>query len=247
MINKLYYFSGRGNSLKTALEVSKRLENPVLAPVRHGTEADLTADTDSVGIFTPVIDLGTPAYVLSFIDRMKAENKNTYLYAVVTNGGLPGAAAEQIRKHLKKKGLALSADFLMTFGLGWSASEEWLEQIDRIAETVRNKQARRSTLKWKDRALTLANPLAKLMIPSEDKKFALDEKCTGCGTCAKICPVKNIRLTDGKPVWLHACEQCAVCFSWCPKEAIGGTNLAARTRYTNLNITLSQMLGRPEA
>jgi MinD superfamily P-loop ATPase len=85
------------------------------------------------------------------------------------------------------------------------------------------------------------------MIPSEDKKFALDGKCTGCGTCEKICPVKNIRLAEGKPVWLHACEQCAACFSWCPKEAISGTNLAARTHYTNSNITLSQMLGRPEA
>lgn len=206
MISKLFYFSGRGNSLKAALEVSKRLENPVLLPIKHGAEADLTADTDSVGIFTPVIDLGTPAYVLSFIGRMKAANKNAYLYAVVTNGGLPDAAAEQIRKQLKKKGLTLSADFLMTFGLGWSASEEWLEQIDGIAGTVRNKQEHRSNLKWKDRALTLANPLAKLIIPSEDKKFALDEKCTGCGT-----------------------------------------NLAARTHYTNSNITLSQMLGRPEA
>jgi ferredoxin len=247
MTNKIYYFSGRGNSLKTALEISKRLGNTTLSPIKHGTAAADLEDLDSIGIFTPVIDLGIPAYVLNFIDQLQVTNKQTYLYAVITNGGMPCAAAEQIRKHLKKKGLTLSAEFLLTFGIGWSGTEEWMQKIDWISEIIKHKQIQRSGLKLKDRMLTMANPLAKMMIPSEDKKFILDENCNGCGICEKICPVKNIRLTDGKPEWLHSCEQCAACFSWCPSAAIAGTNLAARTHYTNSDITLAQMLCQPEA
>ena len=242
MINKIYYFSGRGNSLKTALEVSKRLDDVTLLPIKHGTETTVAEDTDSIGIFTPVIDLGIPAYVLNFIDHLKITNKQTYIYAIVTNGGMPCASAEQIRKHLKRKGLTLSAEFLLTFGIGWSASEEWLKEIDRISEIIRHKQVQKSGLTWKDELLTMANPLAKLLIPFEDKKFTVDENCTGCGICEKICPVNNIRLTNGKPVWMHSCEQCAACFSWCPSESIAGKNLAARTHYTNSDITLEQML-----
>ena len=248
MKNKIYYFTGRGNSLMTALELSKRLGNSEPIPIRYEIRHDNTEDVDSIGIFTPVIDLGIPAYVLKFIDKLQVKNKNTYVYAVVTNGGMPGAATEQIRKHLKKKGLNLAAEFLMRFGIGWTASDEWLKQIDRISEIIRNKQLQKLRPSAKDRLLTMANPLAKLIIPAEDKKFTLNGSCcTGCGICEKICPVRNIRLENGKPVWLHSCEQCSACFSWCPSEAITGTNLASRTHYRNSDVTLDQMLYQPEA
>jgi ferredoxin len=247
MTNKIYYFTGRGNSLITAQALSKRLDSPRLIPIRHGVRHDAAEDVDSIGIFTPVIDIGIPAYVLKFIDHLQVKNKKTYVYAVVTNGGMPGAAMEQIRKHLKKNNLTLSAEFLMKFGIGWTASSEWLQQIDLMSVIIRHKQKKRIPPSVKDRLLTMANPLAKRIIPNEDKKFALNSSCNGCGICERICPVKNIQLRDSRPVWLHSCEQCAACFSWCPSEAITGTNLAARTRYRNSDITLDQMLYQPEA
>lgn len=247
MTNKIYYFTGRGNSLITAQALSKRLDNPKLMPIRHGLRHNAAEDVDSIGIFTPVIDLGIPAYVLKFIDHLQINDKKTYVYAVVTNGGMPCAAMEQIRKQLKRNGLTLSAEFLMKFGLGWTASDEWLHQIDLMSVIIGHKQEKKLKLSAKDRLLTMANPLAKRIIPSEDKKFALNGSCNGCGICERICPVKNIRLQDKRPIWLHSCEQCAACFSWCPSEAITGTNLASRTRYRNSVITLDQMLYQPEA
>jgi len=245
MKHVIYYFSGRGNTLKTALEVSRRLDHPVMAPIRKGSDCSAGKDADTIGIFTPVIDFGIPAFVLKFIDQLQVSDKQPYIYAVVTCGGLPGAAPEQIRKQLKKKGLTLSADFLLTFGINWSASAEWQRQIDRIAEIVKQKQRHPSVPTTKDKLLTLANPLAKRIIPSEDKKFSWNEKCTGCGTCIKLCPVNNIRLDQGRPVWLNSCEQCAACYNWCPSRAISGTNLAARNHFTNQYIKLEQMLMHP--
>ena len=67
-----------------------------------------------------------------------------------------------------------------------------------------------------------------------DKNFNVEEKCTQCGICEKICPVGNIKLVDGKPTWHQNCEQCMRCIQWCPVEAIQiGKATITRTRYHN--------------
>ena len=50
------------------------------------------------------------------------------------------------------------------------------------------------------------------LIPLADKSFQVDAKCSGCGTCAKVCPVGNIKMVEGKPVWQHHCETCLACY-----------------------------------
>ncbi|MBN1777128.1 MAG: EFR1 family ferrodoxin [Clostridiales bacterium] len=60
------------------------------------------------------------------------------------------------------------------------------------------------------------------MIRMMDKGFTTLEPCTGCGTCAQVCPVENIVIRDGRPVWRHRCENCLACYNWCPEHAITG-------------------------
>ena len=55
-----------------------------------------------------------------------------------------------------------------------------------------------------------------------DSGFQALAACNGCGACAKLCPVNNIMLKDGKPEWLHHCENCLACYNWCPQKAITG-------------------------
>ncbi|WP_048190425.1 EFR1 family ferrodoxin [Methanobacterium sp. SMA-27] len=55
-----------------------------------------------------------------------------------------------------------------------------------------------------------------------DNSYHTDENCKNCTTCAKICPVHNIKLVEGKPVWQHHCETCLACIKWCPQNAIHG-------------------------
>jgi ferredoxin len=53
-----------------------------------------------------------------------------------------------------------------------------------------------------------------------DYGFSCTEDCISCGTCERICPVDNIVMAEGRPNWLHNCEQCFACLQWCPQEAI---------------------------
>ena len=76
-------------------------------------------------------------------------------------------------------------------------------------------------------------------IHCSDKDFWADENCNSCGICEKICPVKNVKLANGKPGWLHKCEYCFACLQWCPKEAIQyKKSTVGRKRYRNPEVKL---------
>jgi ferredoxin len=47
-----------------------------------------------------------------------------------------------------------------------------------------------------------------------------DERCAGCGLCARICPVTCIELHDGRPSFADHCVLCIRCLHNCPQEAI---------------------------
>ena len=81
-----------------------------------------------------------------------------------------------------------------------------------------------------------------------DKSFYTDEKCNSCGVCEKICPALNIRMKEGRPCWLHHCEQCLACIQWCPRESIQyGKKTPRYSRYHHPEVTLKDMLAAAPA
>ena len=53
------------------------------------------------------------------------------------------------------------------------------------------------------------------------RPFADEEKCTGCGTCANVCPVSTIEIVDGKAkVNSDNCIGCNECVTHCPEKAM---------------------------
>ena len=60
---------------------------------------------------------------------------------------------------------------------------------------------------------TMLPRLAKLMMKVDS------DKCSGCGVCVKKCSNGNIRLNDGRIVFLNQCVGCIRCMHVCPKNA----------------------------
>ena len=46
------------------------------------------------------------------------------------------------------------------------------------------------------------------------------EKCTGCGLCEKLCPMRNIKSGNGTAVSGNQCTMCYRCVNKCPGQAI---------------------------
>lgn len=64
------------------------------------------------------------------------------------------------------------------------------------------------------------------------KAFTADARCFGCGKCAALCPLQNIRLERGRPVWGSHCTHCMACICACPQEAVEyGRKSVGKPRY----------------
>ena len=62
--------------------------------------------------------------------------------------------------------------------------------------------------------------------------FTVSDACISCGQCAKRCPMNNVTLKDGKPVWGKACTHCMACICYCPVSAIEyGKKSVGQPRY----------------
>ena len=62
--------------------------------------------------------------------------------------------------------------------------------------------------------------------------FRAGDTCTGCGLCVKSCPLNNVKLNNGKPVWEKNCTHCMACISVCPVQAIDYGNISkGKPRY----------------
>ncbi len=79
------------------------------------------------------------------------------------------------------------------------------------------------------------------LIPLTDRSIIVDEKCIGCGICAKVCPVNNIKIDDKKPLFLHRCEMCFACDEWCPSDAIHHWSRAEGVKYHHPEVSISDM------
>ena len=64
------------------------------------------------------------------------------------------------------------------------------------------------------------------------KPFYTTEACIGCGKCETVCPMNNIDIIDGRPVWDNHCTHCMACICGCPEEAIEyGKKSKGKPRY----------------
>jgi|RhiMetdeSRZDD1v2_1073273.scaffolds.fasta_scaffold1283463_2 ferredoxin len=53
--------------------------------------------------------------------------------------------------------------------------------------------------------------------------FIDQQRCTGCGLCARLCPTQAVEVRNALAVIVRpeACTFCDVCESFCPEGAIG--------------------------
>jgi MinD superfamily P-loop ATPase len=77
--------------------------------------------------------------------------------------------------------------------------------------------------------------------PKYDNSFSVDENCIKCGTCAKVCPMANITVTDHVE-YHHNCCTCQACIHACPTHAIHFKSERNTERWRNPEVSLKEII-----
>jgi ferredoxin len=254
----LYYFSGTGNTLMLARLLAKELDNTEIINIAACKESPVAPQAERIGIFFPVYAFGPPRMVIDFIKKLEVA-EGTYVFSMVNYGSAGGPVTLKILKSLlAEKGIKLNAGFgaampsnYIPFGQAEpqeKQSKKFIaaaEEISRMVQII--KEAPESYFyKASFIPLFFAKWCSKLFIkecPKDAAKFYATDKCTSCGTCVKVCPVGNIKLLDGRPVWGRNCEQCLACLQWCPEVAVQRKRVSETSiRYHNPGVTAEDLI-----
>lgn len=231
----ILWYSGCGNSRFVADSLAARLgEKTVFIPQADSLSF---AEGEILGIVFPVYAWSVPNLVSDFLRKVSMSGRPAYVFAACTCGDNTGYTARVLRKVLKRRGLELDAFF--TFQMpntyinlpGFKLDPPELAKskiegtVSKFDETVHFIGSR---AKGDFYRLLGGSPFFKTYILKPlfyaflitDRKFHAGEDCTGCGLCAKMCPLKNITMENGRPRWMGNCTNCDSCYHRCPKNAI---------------------------
>lgn len=243
----IYYFSGTGNSRGVAEFLADCLGDEVrslMDAVGARDTQEKPRTDEAVGIVFPVYGWRPPEIVLRLLSRLLHEVNPGYLYFVCTCGDDTGKTSRVFSRFVEALGRHCRAGFSVTMPNTYvclpgfdvdppeKASAKLSAAPERIKEIALHIKKRRAVhdchegaMPWLKTYVLGAFFKRHLMSPAP---FRATVDCVSCGACAKVCPLQNIHLENGRPVWGLHCAVCLSCYHHCPKHAVAYGN---RTRH----------------
>ena len=234
----VFYYSGCGNSKFIAQSIAEAFdEKMVFIPEaqRNGDFEYSLAEKEMIGFVFPIYSWRSPHLVDEFVEKLKLNGKPSYVWTAVTCGDNVGETEKLFRKELEKIGLYLNAAFCFKMpntyvnmiGMNVDKPEVAEEKIAKAKEKLPNViDMIKNHAEYSDMIKGAFPRFKSNVIGSGFYKWASDEPffstdgCIACGMCAKVCPMQNITLENGRPVWHGNCNTCDACYHHCPKHAI---------------------------
>ena len=241
------YFTGTGNSKYVAQRIADKLQDEMLC-INEKIKAGDTSKVDTgegLVVIVPTYAWRIPHIVSEWMEKTNFAGAKKVWY-VMTCGGSIGNADTYNKKLSVKKGfqhmgtvqIVMPENYIAMFGVPTVKEARKTVNIaepdvDKAAAMIADgKHFPERNCKMQDRIES--GPVNVVFYPVfvKAKAFTVGDSCIGCGKCVKVCPLNNVTLKDGKPVWGSRCTHCMACICYCPTEAIEyGKNSVGKPRY----------------
>lgn len=231
----ILYFSGTGNSQHAALQIAEKTADQAISInhfVKSGEKAVIRSERPLVFV-APTYCWRLPRLVEQWIMETEFEGSRD-AYFILTCGADCGNAAVYAKRLCARKGLrfcglapvVMPENYLALFPTPGEAEcraiiERAKPVLADLAETIRaGKHFSKPSVTIGGRLESgPLNPLFYAFFV-RDKGFTVSDACVSCGKCAVRCPMNNIEMKGGKPVWNGNCTHCMACIGGCPAKAI---------------------------
>jgi len=243
----IFYFTATGNSKfiadRIAAATGEQTKN-IADCVEGGLYSFELNEGEPLGFVVPVYYYGIPIMVSEFLDRLKVSAKHgIYSYVILNCGGSTGDSGRFFKRTLKIDAVfgVKTVDNYVPMYKTVSEAEinERLDKAEHEVDKIINAISNKVTGTYNEVAGRLPCLITSLIYPlyehgRKTKKFNVNDKCTSCGLCERICPRKAIEGAEKRPVWKKPkCEICLACLHRCPVSAIEYGKSAGRGQFVN--------------
>ncbi len=230
----ILYFSGTGNSRYAAQAIQSVTGDELVCLnelIKNGSVDALHSEKPFVFV-SPTYAWRMPRVVSAFIENRQFVGSDK-AYVVLTCGSDTGNSVQYAKIACEEKGfdflglasVVMPENYIAMFNTPDKTQADKivaraLPQILNIAEYIKNEEHLPSErMKFTNRLKSdVANNVFYMLINA--KGFNATASCNGCGKCAQLCSLNNIKITDSKPQWGLNCTHCMACICGCPMEAI---------------------------
>ncbi len=234
----ILYFSATGNSRYVAERIANETKDEIVSLnlfIKQNKQDDLISETKPFVFVCPTYAWRLPRVVEEYIKKTTYKGSRK-VYFVLTYGGETASASNHVKKLCQYKGWDLQGyaqvrmpdNYLVLFpGVDKATAKEITKKAEPLIHQISVDIYKGNKFFSMDEN-SVANQLKSGLINSifynflvKAKGFHITEtKCIGCGKCVELCPLNNITLTGGKPVWGNHCTHCMACLHQCPTAAI---------------------------
>ena len=243
----ILYFSGTGNSNYVAKRIADALGDEILNlndRIKSGDTSPVETG-ERVIIVTPTYAWRIPRVVRDWLRKTELRGAKQ-VWFVMTCGSEIGNADRYNRELCTEKAIScmgtaqivMPENYIAMFSAPQADEARQIvakaePDIDRAIAAIQANQSFAPTRNnLYDRFMSgPVNPIFYRFFVKANA-FTVSDACISCGQCAKRCPMNNVTLKDGKPVWGKACTHCMACICYCPVSAIEyGKKSVGQPRY----------------
>ena len=231
------YFSGTGNTKHCIEKMLKYIDQSAkVIPIENPEARDAIAADPVIILAYPTQFSNAPLIVRDFISNNPELWRGKQVLCMVTMGAFSGDGAGCTARLLKKCGATILGGLHIKMPDSVCDSKLLKKSLEKNRQTVKEADAKIENTainikngKFPKDGLSVWCHIAGLFgqrlwfygkTSQYSNKLKISDSCTGCGLCAKLCPMQNITMRNKKPSADENCTMCYRCISHCPQKAI---------------------------